>query len=116
MEKLGKLGVAVMAVIIAGALHMAGGIMAYVDIMALIFVLAIAAGFAFAGSPKHTWMEHFANGAVKAGWLGFMIGVIAIFGGPAFAAGNLAGIGAAMSVASLTVLYGYAIKLIADGL
>ena len=48
---------------------------------------------------------------MRAGWLGFIIGIVAIFGADAFANGDLPMLGAAMSVCSIPVLYGYFFKL-----
>ena len=55
--------------------------------------------------------EKFGDGAVRAGWLGSIIGIIAIFGSGGFGDGNMQAIGAALAVCSLTVLYGYFFKL-----
>ena len=56
-------------------------------------------------------MQKFGDGAVRAGWFGSIIGIIAIFGSSGFGDGNFQAIGAALAVCSLTVLYGYFFKL-----
>ena len=58
-----------------------------------------------------SFIQKFGDGAVRAGWLGFIIGIVAIFGSDTFANGDLPMLGAAMAVCSLTVLYGYFIKI-----
>ena len=54
----------------------------------------------------------FGNGAVFFGWLGTLIGLIALTGGKWENWGNIEKMGPALSVAMLTILYGYIIKLV----
>ena len=49
--------------------------------------------------------------AVRAGWLGFIIRIVNIFGSEGFAAGHLSMLGSGLAFCSLTVLYGYLLKL-----
>ena len=48
--------------------------------------------------------QKFGNGAVRAGWLSLIIGIIAIFGTDYFASGDMSRIGMALDVCSLTIL------------
>ena len=89
----------------------AGGLDIYVDLNSFIVVVVIALLFALGVNNDESFIQKFGNGAVRAGWLGSIIGIVAIFGSDIFANGDLPMLGAAMSVCSLTVLYGYFIKL-----
>ena len=72
-------------------------------------VLAGAISFALMGSNNSEKIEFFSKGAVTFGWIGFILGTVMILA-------NLEkdpdGIGAAASIALLTVLYGYVIQAI----
>ena len=89
----------------------AGGLDIYVDLNSFIVVVVIALLFALSVNNDESFIQKFGNGAVRAGWLGFIIGIVAIFGADAFANGDLPMLGAAMSVCSIPVLYGYFFKL-----
>ena len=89
----------------------AGGLDKYIDLNALIVVVVIALLFAIGVNNDGSFIQKFGSGAVRAGWLGFIIGIVGIFGSDIFANGDLPMLGAAMAVCSLTVLYGYFIKL-----
>jgi flagellar motor component MotA len=81
------------------------------DLNSLIVVIVIGALFAAAAKGEESLVQKFGNGAVRAGWLGSIIGIIAVFGSDGFAAGDLSMLGSAMAVCSLTVFYGYVFKL-----
>ena len=89
----------------------AGGLDQYIDAASIFVVVAIATLFALGVNSDDSFIKKFGDGAVRAGWLGSIIGVVAIFGTDSFANGELPMLGAAMAVCSLTVLYGYFIKL-----
>ena len=89
----------------------AGGLDKYIDLNALIVVVVIALLFAIGVNNDESFIQKFGSGAVRAGWLGFIIGIVGIFGSDIFANGDSPMLGAAMAVCSLTVLYGYFIKL-----
>ena len=72
-------------------------------------VLAGAISFALMGSNNLEKFEFFSKGAVTFGWLGFLIGAVMLL---ANIEEDPGGIGPAVSVALLTVLYGYVIKAI----
>ena len=81
----------------------------FLNMTGLWIVLAGAIGFALMGSDNSEKIEFFSKGAVTFGWIGFILGTVMILA-------NLEkdpdGIGAAASIALLTVLYGYMIQAI----
>ena len=87
------------------------GVGQYIDLNSLIVVIVIGALFAAAAKGEESLVQKFGNGAVRAGWLGSIIGIIAVFGSDGFAAGDLSMLGSAMAVCCLTVFYGYVFKL-----
>ena len=87
------------------------GVSQYIDLNSLIVVIVIGALFAAAAKGEESLVQKFGNGAVRAGWLGSIIGIIAVFGSDGFAAGDLSMLGSAMAVCSLTVFYGYFFKI-----
>ena len=97
--------------IVVATFIIAGGLEQYIDLNSIIVVVVIALLFALGVNNDETFIQKFGNGAVRAGWLGSIIGIVAIFGSDIFANGDLPMLGAAMAVCSLTVLYGYFIKL-----
>ena len=72
-------------------------------------VLAGAISFALMGSNNSEKIEFFSKGAVTFGWIGFLIGAVMLL---ANIEEDPGGIGPAVSVALLTVLYGYVVKAI----
>ena len=92
-------------------LVMVGNINQYFDMPALVVVVVIAILYALAAKGDNTYIQKFGDGAVRAGWLGSIIGIIAIFGSSSFADSDMQGVGSALAVCSLTVLYGYFFKL-----
>ena len=57
-------------------------------------------------------LQNFGQGAVYFGWIGTVVGLIAITGTPSFVWGDIEKMGPALAVALLTVLYGYTLKLV----
>ena len=88
-----------------------GGLDQYIDLTSFIVVVAIALLFALGVNNDESFIQKFGSGAVSAGWLGSIIGIVGIFETDIFANGDLPMLGAAMAVCSLAVLYGYFIKL-----
>ena len=72
-------------------------------------VLAGAISFALMGSNNSEKIEFFSKGAVTFGWIGFLIGAVMLL---ANIEEDPGGIGPAVSLALLTVLYGYVVKAI----
>ena len=84
-----------------------GNVDQYIDLASFIVVVVIAVLYAVAIKGDETYIRKFGDGAVKAGWLGSIIGIVAIFGSDGVGNGNMEAIGAALAVCSLTVFYGY---------
>ena len=84
--------------------------MLFFDFPSLIIVLIIAAAYSFANQRNK--LVEFGNGAVYAGWLALLIGLIGM--SVEFANSNLdsKGLMEANSVLWLGVFYGYSIRLI----
>ena len=101
-------------IMLAGACFEAGKVvempMLFFDIPSLIIVLVIATAYSF--SNKVNKLVEFGNGAVYAGWLALLIGLIGM--STQFANTNLdfKGLMEANSVLWLGVFYGYSIRLI----
>ena len=98
---------------ILGTFFIAGNVSQFFDVISFVFVIVIGGLYAFSVKGEGTYIQKFGDGAVRAGWLGSLIGVVSIFGSPVFAGStsNLEALGAALAIASLTVLYGYFFKL-----
>jgi hypothetical protein len=101
----------VYVLMIASTLVMVGNVGQYIDMASAIVVVVISVLFAATAKGDDSVIQKFGNGSVRAGWLGSIIGIIAIFGSDGFAAGDLSMLGSAMAVCSLTVFYGYFLKL-----
>ena len=96
---------------ILGTLVAVGDVGQYVDFLAFLFVGVVALLFAASAQGEESIAQKFGIGAVRAGWLGSIIGIIAIFGNDGFASGDMTEIGPTLAVCSLTVFYGYLFKL-----
>ena len=92
------------------------GIHLYFDILSFLFVLGGAIGFLVMKNKPENHLHNFGQGAVYFGWLGTVVGLIAITGTPSFVWGDIEKLGPALAVAMLTVLYGYMVKLVTIGL
>ena len=57
-------------------------------------------------------LQNFGQGAVYFGWLGVVVGLIAITGTSSFVWGDIEKMGPALAVSMLSVLYGYSLKLV----
>ena len=114
-QMLKVLGLVGMLLILAVAMNMAAGLGAFIDINSIVIVFGGAALFALAvgGSTQSASaaLDNLGTGDVYFGWLGFLIGVVAIAqnldtisdeGGL-----NVIRLGEAASIGMLTVLYGY---------
>ena len=88
------------------------GIKLFLDLNAALFVLGGATGFLVMKNDPPRHFENFGQGAVYFGWLGTLIGLIAITGNRFMVWGDVEKMGPALAVSMLTVLYGYILKLI----
>ena len=109
------LGLAICLTSIFGAAIVVG-IDLYLDILSFLFVLGGAVGFALMKNTLNTHIKSFGQAAVFFGWLGTLIGLVAIAGNRYEIWGNVEKMGPAFAVSMLTILYGYIIKLAAIAL
>ena len=84
----------------------------FIDLPSLLIVLGGSIGYVLAKGKPDTFFKDFSDGSVYMGWIGLFIGFIII--------GNhhteTEKIGPAISVAFLSIFYGYFFKLITIGL
>ena len=106
------LGIAVIIGIVFGAFVMGGGGHKAVDLLSLIFVLGVAAGHALGVKDGESAITRFGDGCVRGGWLGLLVGLTLIAGGPSASAMDFSALMPAFSIAVLTPLYGYFFKII----
>ena len=104
-------GLLIVLFIIFGAVSIVG-FQLFNDIHSILFVLGGATGYSFVKSSKKDWIKNLGNGAVYFGWLGTLIGLIAIAGNRFDVWGDMDKMGPALAVAMLTIFYGYLLKLI----
>ena len=105
------LGLAICLGTIVGAAATVG-IHLYFDILSFLFVLGGAIGFLVMKNKPENHFQNFGQGAIFFGWLGTVVGLIAITGTPFFVWGDIEKMGPALAVSMLTVLYGYSLKLV----
>ena len=79
------------------------GVGQYINLNSLIVVIVIGALFTAAAKGGESFIQKFGNGSVRAGLLGSIIGIIAVFGSDGFASADMSKIGMALAVVSLTV-------------
>ena len=104
-------GIAICFAIIFGAVAQVG-IHLYNDFMSLTFVLAGAFGFALLKNETSEMPRNFGDGAVYFGWLGLLVGLVAIAGNAFGAWGSVEKMGPALAVSMLPLFYGYMVRLI----
>ena len=88
----------------------------FVDLNSALFVIGGATGFLIMKNNPDAHIANFGQGAVYFGWLGTLIGLIAITGNRFMVWGDVEKMGPALAVSMLTILYGYAIKLVTTAL
>ena len=106
------LGIAVIVGTVVAAMIFADGFDILTDTMALIVVVGIGIGHALGAKDGESAITRFGDGCVRGGWLGLLIGLALIAGSPSAAATDFGALMPALSVASLTPLYGYFVKII----
>ena len=104
-------GIAICLAIIFGAVANVG-IHLYNDFMSMTFVLSGAVGFALLKNETSEMPRNFGDGAVYFGWLGTLIGLIAISGNAFGAWDSVSAMGPALAVSMLPLLYGYTLNLV----
>ena len=105
-------GLVLIVMIVVGAFNAAGEIGPAIDLLAFLFVIGIAIGHMLGSKDGDNRVTRFGDGAVRGGWLGFLVGIIMIASSPSAAQMDFSAIMPAMAVAILTPLYGYFLKLL----
>ena len=105
------IGVGICLAIILGAILQVGYHL-FIDISSALFVLGGAAGFLVFKKDPINRIRNFGQGSVYFGWLGALIGLIAITGNRFSIWGDVEKMGPALAVAMLTIFYGYVIKMV----
>ena len=105
------IGLMICLLIIIGAISHVG-FNIYNDILSFSFVAGGCVGYGLLKDQKGKFIINCGNGAVYFGWFGTLIGIIALTAGKWNNWGDVEKTGIALSVAMLTVFYGYVIKLI----
>ena len=105
------IGLLICLLIIIGAISHVG-FNIYNDILSFSFVAGGSVGYGLLKDQKGKFMINCGNGAVYFGWFGTLIGIIALTAGKWNNWGDIDKTGTALSIALLTVFYGYIIKLI----
>ena len=108
-------GLAICFAIMLGAFLQIGPHL-FVDLNSALFVLGGATGFLVMKNNPDEHIANFGQGAVYFGWLGTLIGIIAITGNRFMVWGDVEKMGPALAVSMLTILYGYSIKLVTNAL
>ena len=88
----------------------------FVDLNSALFVIGGATGFLIMKNSHDEHIANFGKGAVYFGWLGTLIGLIAITKDRFMVWGDIEKMGSALAELMLTILYGYSIKLVTTAL
>ena len=105
------IGLLICFIIIIGAISHVG-FNYYNDILSFLFVAGGSVGYGLLKNQNEKFIQNCGNGAVYFGWFGTLIGLIALTAGKWENWGDIDKTGLALSVAMLTIFYGYIIKLI----
>ena len=105
------IGLLICLLIIMGAISHVG-FNIFNDILRFSFVAGGSVGYGLLKDQKGKFIINCGNGAVYFGWFGTLIGIIALTAGKWNNWGDIEKTGTALSIALLTVFYGYLIKLI----
>ena len=105
------IGLLICFIIIIGAISHVG-FNYYNDILSFLFVAGGSVGYGLLKNQNEKFILNCGNGAVYFGWFGTLIGLIALTSGKLENWGDIDKTGLALSVAMLTIFYGYIIKLI----
>ena len=102
---------------VVGAFISTGSLTASFDMPALLIVVALALFSTLGVSgklPRGALIRHFGDAAVRAGWIGFLIGVIILCSMADPSSSDFVEyLLRAMAVATLTPLYGYGLQFLA---
>ena len=93
------------AIIVGAITHV--GVSLYIDIMSASFVFGGAIGYVFLKNERNQRIKSFGRGLIFFGWLGALIGIIAITGDAFETLGSIEKLASAFSVSLLPIFYGY---------
>ncbi len=105
------IGLLICLMIIIGAISHVG-FNYYNDLMSFLFVVGGSFGYGLLKNQKGKFIINCGNGAIYFGWFGTLIGLIALTAGKWDNWGDIEKTGIALSIAMMTIFYGYIIKLI----
>ena len=105
------MGLFVIVCIITGAVSIVG-FQLFADVHSILFVLGGATGYSLLKSSNKNWVKNIGDGGVYFGWIGTLIGLIAIAASRFDEWNDIDKIGSSLAVAMLTIFYGYLLKLI----
>ena len=105
------LGIGICFAILLGAILQIGHHL-FIDINSALFVFGEQRDSLVFKKHSGNHIKNFGQGAVYFGWLGTLIGLIAITGNRFMVWGDIEKMGPALAVAMLTILYGYIIKIV----
>ena len=105
------LGIGICFAILLGA-FLQIGLHLFIDLNSALFVLGGATGFLVMKNNPKQHIANFGQGAVYFDWLGTLVGLIAITGNRFMVWGDVEKMGPALAVSMLTILYGYAVRLV----
>lgn len=90
------------------------GLNTFIDLYSFILVFGGGIGFALLKGRTDNYLSEFGNGTIYFGWIGAIMGIIAIMAYSSFKTLNdLESIAPAFAVALTTLFYGYMLKLVA---
>ena len=105
-------GLIICLALVGGAIWIIGPAL-YLDINSLLIVVGGGIGYALLKGGREPFIKLFGDGAVYFGWIGSLIGLIAITGGRFDIWGDVEKMGPTLAVTMLTLFYGYMARLIA---
>ena len=90
------------------------GFNTFIDLYSFILVFGGGIGFALLKGRTDNYLSEFGNGTIYFGWIGAIMGIIAIMAYSSFKTLNdLESVAPAFAIALTTLFYGYMLKLVA---
>ena len=106
------IGLVIVLGAVVAAIIFGGGQEKFLDMPSLLLVAIIGVGNVIGAKGDDSILTKFGDGCVRGGWIGLLIGLILIIDAPIFASMNVPALGAAMSVGTLPLFYGYTLKFL----
>ena len=108
-------GLILCLIMLIGAMNIIGAKI-FIDGLAMLLVVGGAIGYALLRHDGTSVISKFGEGAVYFGWLGALMGLIAIAANKDGYFTDLEKLGPALAVTLLTIFYGYILKLLSFAL